>query len=113
LLPGFSIPYSTRISCDIRAHSARLVAKVKHAISAQGLPEAPQPDSAEESQLAKNQHQERPSKHPRQESKSFARHLWSIFFGLFSGKQMAFPRTWRFQERGVVQQNPTYGLTPF
>jgi hypothetical protein len=50
-------------------------------------------DSAEESQLAKDQHQERPSKHPRQESKSFARYLWAIFFGLFLGKQMAFPRT--------------------
>jgi hypothetical protein len=50
-------------------------------------------DSAEEPQLAKDQHQERQLKHPRQESKPFARHLWGIFVGLFSGKQMAFPRT--------------------
>jgi hypothetical protein len=52
-----------------------------------------QPDSAEEPQLAKNQHQERPSKHPRQKSKSFVRHLRAIFFGLFSRKQMVFPKT--------------------
>jgi hypothetical protein len=50
-------------------------------------------DSAEEPQLAKNQHQERPSKHPRQKSKSFVRHLRAIFFGLFSRKQMVFPKT--------------------
>ena len=50
-------------------------------------------DSAEEPQLAKNQHQERPSKHPRQKSKSFVRHLRVIFFGLFSRKQMVFPKT--------------------
>jgi hypothetical protein len=40
---GFSIPYSTRISCGIRARLGKFVAKVKHAIPAQERPEAAQP----------------------------------------------------------------------